>query len=551
MLLQMGDGHAWHFVNGPWVDSDAQGITVPDDWRRQDGDAIQGNHYAFLRTHSYADAEIRFEFQLANHADVGIILCARSESDFYLLHFPNCGQASRAQHFWVAFSHMGADGYLRHIKVEMVRRVASNSGLWLPAAITRQGDSIQVRIGRHGLFQATDAGLTGAGRMGLYAFMPRTDAAVGIRNLTVEGTPIATDPWRETERQPTNWFHPQAEIGGWQRPADLLRFPDGELLLSYSVQQEAFHGAITPLLTRSYDHGCTWSPPEPLQVSEGDAGWEPARLHLTPQGRLICLSKSGAGYVTAESADRGRTWSALTPLALAPTPPNLSGIHLGPQAFVNLADGAMLLLGYGSRPDLNKEGLTIYTWGSHHCQAFVCRSTDDGHTWSPWVNLDNAGIDTYSDPAHPERLLGRPIEGNLDLTEVCATQVRDGRILALIRPIYSPWMWESWSEDGGLTWTPCVRGPFPGYATPNLLRTQAGALLVAHRLPTMTINRSGDEGATWDEGTQIDSAIWVMGAMVEVAPAVVLYVYWDSFESLMRAQYLRVTPTGLEPHHAH
>ncbi len=547
MTLRIGDGSDWHFVNGTWEDIADQGMTVTPDLRRQDGPSIQGNHYAFLRTHSYTNVRLRFEFQLGNHADVGIILRARNETEFYLLHFPNCGQGSRAQHFWVALSQMDKSGYLRHLKLEMVRRVPSNSGLWLPAEITLQANQLQVRVGRHGIFSATAEGLTDPGRIGLYAFIPRTDAEVAIRNLIVEGEPTDVDGWTDKVHSPVNWFHPQPASSAWQRPADLLRFPNGELLLSHAEQQESFSGSITPLLTRSVDNGRSWSPPELLQIEKNDLGWEPARLHLTPKGRLICLTKSGTGYLTAESPDRGRTWSALVPTNLAPTPANLSGIHLGPQAFLNLDDGAMLMLGYGARPDLNKEGMTIYTWGSHHCQAFVCRSTDDGDTWSPWTNLDNAGVDRYPDPAHPDHLLGRPIEGNLDLTEICAAQVRDGRILALIRPIYSPWMWESWSDDGGVTWTPCVRGPFPGYATPNMLRTQAGALLVAHRLPTMTVNLSGDDGATWDEGTQIDSAIWVMGAMVEVEPDLALYVYWDSFESRMRAQHMRVLLTGLEP----
>jgi len=56
-----------------------------------------------------------------------------------------------------------------------------------------------------------------------------------------------------------------------------------------------------------------------------------------------------------------------------------------------------------------------------------------------------------------------------------------------------------------------------------------------------------DDGMTWDQGTMIDSAIWVMGSMLEVEDDVVLYVYWDSFESLMRAQFIRVTDEGLIP----
>jgi len=74
-----------------------------------------------------------------------------------------------------------------------------------------------------------------------------------------------------------------------------------------------------------------------------------------------------------------------------------------------------------------------------------------------------------------------------------------------------------------------------------------GVLLVAHRLPGCTIHASHDDGVSWDTGTQIDSAIWVMGSMIEVEPDRVLYVYWDSFESSMRAQFIRVTPRGIVP----
>ncbi len=116
----------------------------------------------------------------------------------------------------------------------------------------------------------------------------------------------------------------------------------------------------------------------------------------------------------------------------------------------------------------------------------------------------------------------------------------------LFRPIYSPWMWETWSDDGGRTWGPCVRGPFPGYATPNVVRTASGALLVAHRLPWLTVHCSLDDARTW-QGTTIDSATWAMGAMCEVEPDLVLYCYMDTHESLMRAQFLRVTSSSLEP----
>jgi hypothetical protein len=193
------------------------------------------------------------------------------------------------------------------------------------------------------------------------------------------------------------------------------------------------------------------------------------------------------------------------------------------------------MLGYGRHASSISQA-SIYTWGSHHCQAFSCRSTDNGRTWSEWTNIDGTTDSS-----------GDAVSGNLDMTEVCAAQTGEGSILALIRPIYSPWMWETWSHDHGLTWTPCRRGPFPGYATPNMLRTESGALLVAHRLPGCTVHTSLDDGLNWDQGTMIDSAIWVMGSMLEMEPDLVLYVYWDSFESLMRAQFIQVTEAGLQP----
>jgi hypothetical protein len=80
-----------------------------------------------------------------------------------------------------------------------------------------------------------------------------------------------------------------------------------------------------------------------------------------------------------------------------------------------------------------------------------------------------------------------------------------------------------------------------------MLRTAGGAVLVAHRLPSMTVHCSRDDGHTWDNGTLIDGAVWVMGGMVEVEPDLVLFVYYDAHESLMRAQFIRVTRSGLMP----
>lgn len=541
-LLQIGDGSDWHFVNGVWQDANNRSLIVPAGMRRADGTGLQGHHYAFNTALAYQDVRVRFDFRLTSHSDVGIVLRARDEAHFALLHFTSCGQAARAQHFWAAYSHMDESGYLRISKLDMVRRVPSNDNLWLSAELALTGNQLVVMIGQFGRFEAEERIYYDAGQIGLFTF---GDAE--IRNVMVTGEPVER-AWKDDARQPVNWFHPcpDTTYGRWQRPLDLLRLSDGELLLNYNVQEGPAEMKRIPLLVRSLDAGRTWSEPEPVPLLPRRSAL-PARIHLTPGGRLIALHKTAEGFYTAESFDRGHTWCAPVPTGLGAAPTGVEELHLGPQAFLNLIDSTILLFAYGPRLDLRKPDLPVNTWGSRHAQAFVCRSTDDGHTWSPWINVDNSGRSFSFDPAVPGQPVEGSMDGNLDLTEVCAAQTGDGRIMALVRPIYSPWMWETWSGDGGITWMPCVPGPFPGYATPNALRTKVGALLIAHRLPSMTLHASHDDGGTWDQGTMIDSAVWVMGSMLEVQPDVVLYVYWDSFESLMRAQWIRVTPGGLEP----
>ena len=536
--ISIADGE-WHFVNGDWHDFDAGQVGVEKNDVRRDGDGMQGHHYAFARHLCFQDVRVRFEFRVGNHTDAGIILRARDESDFYMLHFPGCGQASRCQQFYAALSRMDHTGYLHCIKLEMIRRVPAHPVDWTSAELTLQRGRITVNIGEHGFFAAEDARLLGPGCFALHMSSSYPHENALLRNVVVQGEPAAA-AFNAHVRQPTNWYKPLPRPDQpWQMPHDLIDLPDGQLLLTYNVQHDADLAATpkrTLFLTRSSDRGRSWSGPVELNIVETPEPWFPPRLHLTPAGRLIALARQGDSCFITESTDAAKTWSPLSPVNV---PANVKEgncpFNVCPQAFLNLADGAMLVFGSG-RVDM-ENSKDWHTWGGLHYRAFSCRSTDDGRTWSPPVKMDNRGLDQD----------GHPIDESMDLSEVCAAQMASGSIMALIRPCYSPWLWETWSHDGGVTWGPCVRGPFPGYATSNMLRTKSGAVLVAHRLPTMTIHCSHDDGHTWDQGTLIDSGLWCMGAMREVDPDVVLYAYWDSFKSHMRTQLIRVTSDRLEP----
>jgi len=515
------------FVNGRWYEKGDGSISVEEGLLRRDGEGMQGHHYAFLESSEFGNFEASFQFRLKPHSDIGMIFRAQDPSHFHLLHFPDCGQASRAQHFWAAVSKMDERGYLTILRMQLLQRVSSLSGVWLEADLRFRGKTVTAVVEGRARFSFRLEQVPPRGAVGLYLFGPSQ-----IRNVVLRGIPRTAETWCPSPLPKRNWFHPKPERGPdiWQRPRELLQTGDG-LLLHYEQIHRGKTGKPSSLLVRSPDLGRTWSEPEPL-----DPG-RPGSLHLHkfPDGGLRLIIADEDGFFISESEDDGRTWSRPARMKVHRTPREIERLHIGPQGFLNLRDGSVLMFCYG-RHASTKTDSSIFTWGSHHCQAFSSRSEDNGHTWSDWTNMDGT--------RDPE---GRAVTGNLDLTEVSSVQTTSGSVLALIRPIYSPWMWETWSSDAGETWEACRRGPFPGYAAANMLRTRSGVVLISHRLPGCTIHASRDDGASWDEGTMIDSAIWTMGSMVEVKKDQVLYVYWDSFESLMRAQIFAVGSKGLKP----
>ena len=115
------------------------------------------------------------------------------------------------------------------------------------------------------------------------------------------------------------------------------------------------------------------------------------------------------------------------------------------------------------------------------------------------------------------------------------------------RPIYSPWMWESRSDNGAKSWGACVRGPLPGYACTMLPHeTASGAVVIGGRLPGLGLHCSFDDGKSW-QTWQADRSFWAMGTMYEVEPDLILWVYMDNRAGNARGQFIRVTKDGLEP----
>ena len=515
-------GGAWKETDGIISTPDATGTWVDD-------------YLHFFRGQAYADFEAEFEFRWqTNHCGTGFILGAQNASDFHLVHFPCCGQHFRAKHFWAAVSKMEKTGWLKILKMDMIQGVVSELGgksnfvgPWHQARVVVKGNQINVWIDRRPFGPVVVDGLK-PGCLGLESW-PTNGS--GFRNLRVRGAPAAAPAWDDAIAPAQNWFVPWP-VGDEQQwitnlvDGGIARSGDGSLLMN-------IHGT----LLRSTDKGRTWQRPQ-------SDGWEPGSYLVgTNDGKVLAFKTTGGKTEGSEylpvqirrsvSKDHGQTWSDYELANQGEWKPDRPMEMFPMHGIIELMDGTLVGFHQANHQSWQFQGEGgVLEWGGLHCTGWSSRSTDQGKTWSSPIPLD-----------------GPPGAGaNFDMCEFISNiQTRDGDLLCLGRPIYSPWMWEVWSKDNAATWSPSTRGPFCAYATASPPRaTASGALVVAGRMPGLAAYVSHDDGITW-KGYRIGTDIWAMGSMIEVEPDLILYVYMDSSYKHARAQYLRVTADGLEP----
>ncbi len=514
MELQINN-EQWQFVGGAWAEDEQGIITAPGNL---------GENLAVYTDQAYADFEAEFEFRWDGAwTNAGLVFRARDAQHYYVVHFPVSGQQRRAEHFWAAISKVDESGFVEMCKMEMMHGVTSQVWVWHRVRVTAEGNEIRVWVDGRPMSVVQDDTYGEPGYMGL-----STSACAGagakssFRNLRIRGEEAQAQPWDASVQPVSNSF--VVSTAGGSGCGNIVRAPNGDLLVTTSG------------LLRSTDNGRTWSSPEALP--EGLGG---GRLHTTGEGLLVThVLKSSPPFqiMRATSTDSGKTWSEPVQTGEVTFPPEKPYSELYATRLLELQDGTLLMFAYARTTAERSiiDGIMYYTLPVPEYVTICLRSTDAGQSWSAPVDLDG--------PPHAESqwMAAKDLRN-----EIAAAQTRDGSIITLARPHYSPLMWESWSEDGGQTWTPTTRGPFPMYGGASMVCTTSGALIIGGRFPGIAVQVSHDDGMTWD-CYMIDSAIWANGDIYEVAPDLVLFLYGgpDNPREL-RGMFLRVTPDGLEP----
>ena len=513
-LTQATRGH-WSFVGEPWT-QDADGLI------NTAGDAVDEN-LAFYTAQAFGDFDAEYEFRWDCVWTSGaFVFRAQNAQHYYVLDFPAVGQQYRAEHFWAMLSKVDASGFRKALATQLVPGVTSAVQVWHHVQIQVRGDQIDIKIDKRPVISVRDATYTQPGYVGL-----NTYNAIGgdgekstFRNVRVSGNPVSAPAFVDTPAPVRTWraAHPDPSQGCGR----IVKAGNGDLLVSSGQNR----------LLRSADNGLTWSADDPLPEAHTIGN-----LCTTAQGQLAMFRTTYPGVpvqiLKSTSEDQGRTWSEYRQVGQVKLPDSYPYENFGGGSMIQARDGGLLLLGIssGNPEDVRKAGRCIIRFGA--LGSFALRSDDGGETWSDPADVDG--------PPHDERYWLFIKCG----CEMSGTELADGTLLTINRPIWSPFVWESRSNDGGRTWTPMTRGPFALYAACSaMLTTTSGAVVVGGRFPALAVQVSHDNGYTW-QCYQIDTAAWANGAMIEVEPDVVLFIYGGRQE--LRCQTLRVTPDGLEP----
>ena len=459
----------------------------------------------FYLPHVWQDVSLEAEF-LVEPSETGVLACgfvvrARDSATYYYVHF------DRTQAILVKSS---VDNSWSEIK--RVGGLDKPAGEWHRGRLDCAGNTLKVYLNGKLLYEATDATIPQAGRIGFYA----NQGIAHVRNIRVQGDASPAESGFRIPPRPYVVVCADAGAGAYEAFPDVCRLQDGRLMAVFyagyghvSLPNDQLPAGGRISFCTSDDEGLTWSDAETLYDGPDDDR-DPSIVQLE-SGRLICnyfsLRKTagqpkpwvGLGTWEVHSDDLGRTWSE---------PRQIADDYYCSAPIRELSDGRLIL--------------GLYAEGAGTAFGAITYSDDGGETWSDPVDIDNGGT-------------------RLD-AETDVIELKDGTLYAAQRPQ----MAYSVSRDRGETWSVSKSMGFPGHC-PYFHRTVDGIILLAHRVPSTSLHYSTDECRTWSENVLVDTVGGAYPSMVNLEDGSVLIVYYEEGAgSSIRARRFRATKEGIE-----
>ena len=519
-------------------------------------------HVTAIKTGEYyTDVIVECEYlqdERYHSSAFGIAMAVQDTGHYYYAYVPQWEQLYRARAFYAAIGIADGSGHVRNLVMQLMPNVPCHLNIWRTLKVERAGKKIRMWV--NGVRGPSVRDETyGSGRVGITGF-----GDFRVRNLRTFSTAGTVDEkadvpvWNMGGEFGAAW-HPIEEdlnLGDFQGPGQLIRLKE-EVIVTLLIGRKASCHFLDKTnsavhLYSSRDGGRTWT-----RYAEASSWYGGSLLpNVLPGGgwcfqvapgtiRVIYFDLDRRQVTVRDSHDEAVTWSDpqagrllgdRDPVLIEDAENNVSGSAV-------LSDGSILTLFGHNRPglfdDIPDHGQG--TWGAAFAQSFSTLSHDGGLTWSEPVPTDNA-----------TDLLGRPPQSHCaGFSETAIAQLPDAKIVALARPYYSPFMWQTKSNDGARSWRQACYAPFSGAGAPQLVATRSGYLALVKRGPGVGLFCSYDGGVNWDAGTMIDFPGSFNGSAVEVEPDVILIVYPQSMDeirpSCARAQRIRITPDGPVP----
>ena len=506
-----------------------------------------------------SDETIECEYQLAfDNGHVGLVFGAQDSDHYYWAYVPHWGQLSRARAFYAAIAIADGSGYIRHLDLRLMHNVPCHLNIWRSLRVERRGSHIQMWVnGVKGPSAIDDT--YGAGRVGVSGYN-----RWAMRNLRIDGQKADAPAWPKNQPRKRNFAEPFAHEGGYvyHAPATLNKLASGEILLT--TIKNGTDGSFTsdPKLNTTHmyisaDAGRTWSPHgEPFTqppneqygiLFEIEPGTLRAFVFISPTPWSTPSTEiydQGRGFYYRDSKDKALTWSKWSHGELTgdwDAEIFTENTYSFATARTMLRDGtivASVLRVTQRADDIPNSGM--FTWPTLAVlQPYSTLSKDQGRTWSQPVPMDNAALNDGSPPESPLA----------DFTETPMAELPSGRIVSMSRPVASPYMWQTHSDDGAKSWRQCCYAPFSGAGDPQLVPTRSGLLALVARNTGVGMHVSADEGLNWTAGAMLDSPNYFNGCVIEAEPDVLLAVYpiLEDAPCALRTQRIRVTPQGPVP----